>query len=239
MSIGRPSGPSRRDSRTDRRGRHVVAVLAVALAVTGAHSPTGGAAPERPPTVRDVSVPIPPADEPGVLPDEDSARPARPGDGRTAPPHPPGAGVPAPGARYAWPLFPPPAVVTPFRAPPHPYGRGHRGVDLAGSSGQAVLAARDGGVVFAGPLAGRGVVSLRHDDGLRTTYEPLAPSVAAGAAVRAGDVLGTLEPGHSGCPGACLHWGARRDRLEYLDPLVLLRPARVRLLPVPERWPGG
>jgi hypothetical protein len=31
----------------------------------------------------------------------------------------------------------------------------------------------------------------------------------------------------------------RRDRLEYLDPLVLLRPLRVRLLPVPvpEPWP--
>jgi hypothetical protein len=29
----------------------------------------------------------------------------------------------------------------------------------------------------------------------------------------------------------------RRDRLEYLDPLVLLRPPRVRLLPVPEPWP--
>jgi hypothetical protein len=42
-----------------------------------------------------------------------------------------------------------------------------------------------------------------------------------------------LEPGHAGCPApACLHWGVRRERLEYLDPLVLLRPARVRLLPV-------
>jgi murein DD-endopeptidase MepM/ murein hydrolase activator NlpD len=150
---------------------------------------------------------------------------------------PPGAGVPAPGARYAWPLLPAPAVVAPFRAPPHPYGPGHRGVDLAGAPGQPVLAARAGTVVFAGPVAGRPLVSVQHDDGLRTTYEPVQPSVAAGDVLAAGAVLGLLQPGHAGCPVACLHWGLRRDRTDHLDPLVLLRPARVRLLPVPVPWP--
>jgi hypothetical protein len=69
---------------------------------------------------------------------------------------------------------------------------------------------------------------------LRTTYEPLRPAVPVGAAVGAGTLLGALEAGHRGCAQACLHWGVRRDRLDYLDPLVLLRPARVRLLPVPD-----
>ncbi len=151
----------------------------------------------------------------------------------------PGAGVPAPGAGYAWPLVPAPAVHTPFQAPAHPFGPGHRGVDLAGSPGQPVAAARAGTVVFAGPVAGRGVVSIQHDDGLRTTYEPVRPAVTAGAVVRSGDVLGLLDPGHPGCTApACLHWGVRRDRTEYLDPLLLLRPPRVRLLPVPVPWPG-
>ncbi|MGI5128997.1 M23 family metallopeptidase [Pseudonocardia sp. CA-107938] len=153
------------------------------------------------------------------------------------PPAPPGAGVPAPGAGYAWPLLPAPEVVTPFRGPDQPFGPGHRGVDLAGSPGQAVLAARGGVVVFAGPVAGRGSVSVQHDDGLRTTYEPVTPFVAAGQPVAAGQVLGLLEPGHGACPSACLHWGARRDRLVYVDPLVLLRPPHVRLLPVPAQWP--
>jgi murein DD-endopeptidase MepM/ murein hydrolase activator NlpD len=148
------------------------------------------------------------------------------------------AGEPAPGARYGWPLAPPPAVVTPFRAPLRPYGPGHRGVDLAGVAGQRVGAAREGAVVFAGPVGGRSVVSVQHDDGLRTTYEPLSPAVAAGAVVRAGEELGRLEPGHAGCPvPACLHWGVVRDRVDYLDPLVLLRPSHVRLLPVPDPWP--
>lgn len=164
----------------------------------------------------------------------DPADSARPG----APTAPPGAGVPAPGAGYAWPMLPPPVVRTPFRAPAHAYGPGHRGVDLGGAVGQPVAAARAGIVVFAGVVAGRSLVSVQHDDGLRTTYEPVTPIVVAGDVVPAGAVLGTLAPGHAGCPETCLHWGVRRDRLDYLDPLVLLRAPRVRLLPVPDPRPG-
>jgi murein DD-endopeptidase MepM/ murein hydrolase activator NlpD len=143
----------------------------------------------------------------------------------------------APGASYAWPLLPPPVVVAPFDEPGFRFGRGHRGADLAGTVGQAVLAAASGVVVHAGPLAGRGVVSVLHPDGLRTTYEPVTATVVAGSVVNRGAVLGTLEPGHAGCPGACLHWGVRRDRWDYVDPLVLLRPPHVRLLPTPNPWP--
>jgi murein DD-endopeptidase MepM/ murein hydrolase activator NlpD len=148
-------------------------------------------------------------------------------------------GVPAPGGVYAWPLASVPAVVAPFREPTHRYGPGHRGVDLAAAPGSSVLAAAAGTVVFAGVLAGRGVVSVQHGDGLRTTYEPVTPSVAAGGFVERGAVLGVLGSGHRGCPGACLHWGLRRDRTTYLDPLVLLAPRRLRLLPVPDPWPDG
>lgn len=152
---------------------------------------------------------------------------------------PPEAGQPAVGADYAWPLLPPPAVLAPFGAPDNPFGPGHRGVDLAGAIGQPVLAARGGTIVFAGPVAGLGVVSVQHDDGLRSTYEPVLPVVTAGATVAAGDVLGTLTAGHRGCPSTCLHWGVRRGRLDYVDPLVLLFPLHVRLLPVPQPWPEG
>ncbi|GAA1812808.1 hypothetical protein GCM10009835_35600 [Planosporangium flavigriseum] len=95
-----------------------------------------------------------------------------------------------------------------------------------------MYAAGPGVVRFAGRLAGRGVVSIDHSDGLRTTYEPITPTVVAGRAVRAGDVIGTLDPAHPGCPvAACLHWGLRRDEV-YLDPLALVGRARVRLLPL-------
>jgi Peptidase family M23 len=201
--------------------------------------------PDGPPGVREPpsdGAPAPPGGPP-VVPMPPSGTPPGPPHGprvRQAPAPPDGAGIPAPGARYAWPLLPVPAIAARFRAPPHPFGRGHRGVDLVGTAGQPVLAARAGTVVFAGPIGARSVVSVDHDDGLRTTYEPVLPTVRAGAVVRAGDVLGLLEPGHAGCPApACLHWGVRRGPQEYLDPLVLLRPPEVRLLPVPDPWPGG
>ena len=122
-------------------------------------------------------------------------------------------------------------VTRAFAPPPTPYAAGHRGVDLAGTAGQPVLSAGTGVVVFAGLVAGRPVVSVDHADGLRTTYEPVRPAVAAGQVVARGSPLGVLLPGHPGCPvESCLHWGLRRGAT-YLDPLLLLRPPRVRLLP--------
>jgi murein DD-endopeptidase MepM/ murein hydrolase activator NlpD len=135
-------------------------------------------------------------------------------------------------ALAVWPLSPA-TVVRSFDPPPRPWLAGHRGVDLAGTPGATVTAARAGTVAFAGVLAGRGVVSVAHAGGLRTTYEPVTPGVRAGDAVAAGAAIGTLTAGHPGCPAtACLHWGLRRGDA-YLDPLVLVGRGRVRLLPLP------
>ena len=123
-------------------------------------------------------------------------------------------------------------VTRPFDPPPDRYGAGHRGVDLAGAPGSPVRAAGDGVVVFAGMVAGRPVISVDHAGGLRTTYEPVEPAVGAGQEVARGAVLGMLSGGHAGCPvAACLHWGLRRGEV-YLDPLSLLAPPEVRLLPM-------
>ena len=137
-----------------------------------------------------------------------------------------------PVALWTAPLAGPFSVGRPFEAPPHAYGPGHRGADLRGSAGAPVLAAGDGVVVFAGMVAGRPVVSVDHVGGLRTTYEPVDPSVAAGQVVARGSPIGVLSAGHAGCSvDACLHWGLRRGQT-YLDPVALLRPPRVRLLPM-------
>ena len=70
-----------------------------------------------------------------------------------------------------------------------------------------------GVVAFAGVVAGRGVVSVDHPGGLRTTYEPVLATVARGDQVGAGAVLGRLELVASHCPpAACLHWGLRAGR---------------------------
>ncbi|MFI9009534.1 M23 family metallopeptidase [Actinosynnema sp. NPDC053489] len=154
-----------------------------------------------------------------------------------AAPPPAGWASGARASRFAWPLAPPHQVVRAFDRPVTEYAPGHRGVDVAASPGTPVLAAGDGVVVHAGPVADRAVVSLRHASGLRTTYEPVEPAVVRGQPVRRGTVIGTVTAGHEGCPTtACLHWGAIRPTPPpgtYLDPLRLLAPTRLRLLPHP------
>ncbi len=142
---------------------------------------------------------------------------------------------PVPSGSYRWPVPGPPRLGRLFDPPATRYGSGHRGVDLVAAAGSAVLAAGDGTVVFAGGLAGRGVVSIQHPDGLRTTYEPVTATVVVGAAVRAGQQIGILEAAHPGCAApACLHWGVRRGADSYLDPLRLIGRWEVRLL----AWSG-
>jgi murein DD-endopeptidase MepM/ murein hydrolase activator NlpD len=144
----------------------------------------------------------------------------------------PGLVAPRPGTGWTWPLSPAPAVVRRFDVGPFPWSPGHRGVDLVPSGDATVRAAGPGVVRFAGVVAGRGVVSVDHGSGLRTTYEPVDATVARGARVAAGQPLGTLS-GAGHCAGTpCLHWGALLDD-RYVDPLGLLRPREPPvLLPV-------
>ncbi len=137
-----------------------------------------------------------------------------------------------PRGRYQWPTGAPAAVVEGFDPPAVVWGRGHRGVDLAAAEGSQVRSAAAGTVVFAGMVAGRPVVSIDHGDGIRTTYEPVEPSVSAGETVGAGQVIGTLLPGHRSDGVCALHWGARTGPKTYINPLHLLQPAVIRLKPV-------
>jgi len=125
----------------------------------------------------------------------------------------------------------PGAEVRPFHAPATRYGRGHRGVDLAAAAGAPVRATSAGRVTFAGRIAGRSLVVIRHPGGVSSEYEPVAPAVHVGANVGAGELIGRISGTHAGCGAPCLHWGAKRESA-YFDPLVLLAPlAPVRLLP--------
>lgn len=131
-----------------------------------------------------------------------------------------------------WPMTPEPEVVAGFDPPADPWGSGHRGVDLLGRPGQTVLAALPGRVSFAGSLAGRGVLVIDHG-ATRTTYEPVAATVAVGDEVVAGGPIGRLQSGASHCaPRTCLHWGWIEGADTYLDPLRLVGGGPVRLLPL-------
>lgn len=123
-----------------------------------------------------------------------------------------------------------------FEPPPHDYGPGHRGVDLAATPGTVVVAPADGVVTFAGPVAGRGVVVIEHAGATLTSLEPVTGLVAVGTAVAVGRPVATVQasPGHAGCATAagCLHWGVRVEG-RYVDPWWWLgRGGPVRLLPL-------
>ncbi|MGI5160313.1 M23 family metallopeptidase [Microbispora sp. CA-102843] len=137
-------------------------------------------------------------------------------------------------SRWRWPLSGPTRPIRRFDPPPQRWLAGHRGVDLAARPGEKVVAAGPGVVGLAERVAGRGVVTISHSDGLRTTYLPVRALVRPGDVVAAGQVIGILEEDAAAhCTAPCLHWGLLRGRL-YLDPLLLFGLGQVRLLP---RWP--
>ena len=133
--------------------------------------------------------------------------------------------------RWVWPLSGPIQVLRGFEPPSGPYSAGHRGVDLATTVGETVRAAGSGVVTFAGVIGGTPMVTVAHG-ALRTTYQPITPSVDVGQPVVAGQTIGaiTIAPTHCGLLPSCLHWGLLRGST-YLDPLTLVGVARVRLLP--------
>lgn len=124
--------------------------------------------------------------------------------------------VPAPS--WAWPVAAPHAIVRPYLAPATPYAPGHRGIDVRAPDG-IVTAPAAGVVHFVGVVVDRPVLSIRHPDGLVSSYEPVESTLAAGDSVRRGEVIGTVGPGH--CASPCLHFGVRLNGA-YVNPLRYL-----------------
>lgn len=143
-----------------------------------------------------------------------------------------GAAPPAhAGSRWLWPTSPPGAVVQPYEAPAGPYAAGHRGIDVAAVAGTAVLAPAPGKVVFAGVVVDRPVVTIETGDGVLLSMEPVITDAVVGAAVAAGERVGSVARGGH-CDGRCLHLGVRVDG-QYVSPMLYFAtvPAAV-LLPV-------
>jgi hypothetical protein len=118
-------------------------------------------------------------------------------------------------------------VVDRFDPPARRWQAGNRGVDYGVVAGTPVVAAADGEVVFAGAVADTLHVTIRHADGLRTSYSFLAEvSVHVGQRVHAGQPVGVA--------GGPVHVGVRTPDGTYLDPEALFAGAlvpHVRLVP--------
>ncbi|MXW43098.1 MAG: M23 family metallopeptidase [Acidimicrobiia bacterium] len=113
-------------------------------------------------------------------------------------------------------------IVDYFRPPAHIGAPGNRGWEYNPEPGQPVHASAAGEVVFAGVVVGNRFLTLRHLDGLRTTYGYLAQiQVVEGEMVEAEQLIGTTTG---------RFFFSVRAGDEYLDPASVLAAGRVRLV---------
>lgn len=110
-------------------------------------------------------------------------------------------------------VFRPPTsgvVIDPFRPPPKPWLSGNRGIEYATEPGSPLIAIGTGTVSFAGQVAGRLVVSITHQGGLRSSLTGVGQiKVQPGESVRGGQVVGEALD--------TVHLGVRRGDT-YIDP---------------------
>jgi murein DD-endopeptidase MepM/ murein hydrolase activator NlpD len=127
-----------------------------------------------------------------------------------------------------------PQLVAEFRQPTSDWSAGHRGVDYLVSQDQQVLAAFEGTVTFAGEVVNRSIVTISHQNGIKSSVEPVCPSVSQGEHVKTGQAIGVVCRGitytsHCGFD-TCLHFSTRSEN-GYLSPLALiggLSPSRLK-----------
>lgn len=127
-----------------------------------------------------------------------------------------------------------PILVQEFRQPNSDWSAGHRGVDYLVADSQTVFADHDGVVSFTGTVVNRQLVSIRHDNGMVSSLEPVCSSKSKGEVVKTGEELGVICFGSayvSHClPKLCLHFSLRTENA-YLSPLLVLgqlSPSRLK-----------
>ena len=127
-------------------------------------------------------------------------------------------------------------LLNPYRQPNSDYSAGHRGVDYRVAIGEQIFAPADGTIAFAGQVANRKLLTIKHNLNLVSELEPVCALSAVGTVVRLGQAIATVcndLPGYVWhCPDTCVHFSLRSNG-KYLSPLALiggLSPSR--LLPL-------
>ncbi len=122
--------------------------------------------------------------------------------------------------KFTWPLGG--EVIKPFDVDEH------RGIDIAGNTGDSIVAAQEGVVYWIGKTPrGEPCISIDHPGGITTTYLPVTASVSKGQVVKAGDTIGNLSSEIDKSSSVQhLHLGffetgTRADK-KYLDPYSYL-----------------
>ncbi|PJM76279.1 M23 family metallopeptidase [Bifidobacterium simiarum] len=119
-----------------------------------------------------------------------------------------------------------------FDNPAKPWLPGHRGIDILAPSGTTLIAPDTATIAFAGQVGGKSVVSLRHGNGLTTTYEPAEAGAPVGTAVNRGMPFAQTAGRSDHCAGTCVHWGVKRANGTYVDPMHMVHRQRIALKPM-------
>lgn len=120
-----------------------------------------------------------------------------------------------------------------FDRPSMRWATGHRGVDITAGTGTALIAPDDGVISFNGTVAGKDVISIKHADGLTSTFEPAHSDLETGDPVFRGQPFGVADGSSDHCLDFCVHWGVMDAYDDYLDPSTLILPRTIALKPVP------
>jgi murein DD-endopeptidase MepM/ murein hydrolase activator NlpD len=134
---------------------------------------------------------------------------------------------------WVWPISPA-HITKPFEKPPQNWLPGHRGVDLAASEEQDILAPQDGVVKLVQKIANTPIVVIDHQNGLRSTFQPASSDLKVGDPVKKGDVVGKVDAkddfAQTHCTlEHCIHWGVKKGD-DYINPAALVNCCPVVLL---------
>lgn len=121
-------------------------------------------------------------------------------------------------------------IASVFERPEYQWSSGHRGIDVALDASRELIAPADGVVSFAGKVASKSVVSLRHGS-LTLTFEPAQTTLQHGTQVARGEAFAIAQGVSDHCADTCVHWGIKDDA-GYVDPSTLLGAQRIVLLPL-------
>ncbi|WP_044282417.1 M23 family metallopeptidase [Bifidobacterium thermophilum] len=119
-----------------------------------------------------------------------------------------------------------------FDRPSKRWATGHRGVDITAETGAVLIAPDDGVISFNGTVAGKDVISIKHSDGLTSTFEPAHSDLETGAPVFRSQPFGVADGSSDHCLDFCVHWGVMDAYDDYLDPSTLILPRTIALKPV-------
>lgn len=135
-------------------------------------------------------------------------------------------------ALMVWPVTHP-MVIKHFEQPSRLWSSRHRGVDLAAQPGDVIMAPASGTVRFSGDVAEKSVVSIEHDTGFISTFEPAITQLPVGTPVQRREIIGTIQGISDHCGSSCLHWGVKTQAGEerYVDPESLVVQRSIDLKP--------